>query len=212
MKKIILIITLITSTYCLNGQSFTGLITYEQNFKSKEPQEVSDEMLKMYMGQTHEYFIKGGNYLTKTNGLGFNRQLYLLDSLKMFMYNSNSDTVFQHSIQKDTSEFISYEFFDTDKEILGFKVKGLKFTTSQAVTTYYYSEQLRLDWEKFSQHKFSHWNKATELMKSVPLGYLIDNKVMTIEGIAIDMKEMEQMSDFFKLPENSVVVKNPYIE
>ena len=89
MKALRLLVLLLTTVSTIYGQDFEGKLVYRNDYKSKLPNATSEQFNSM-MGTTMEYFIKGGNYRSSTNGTFFQWQIYINKDNKLYNKMSNS--------------------------------------------------------------------------------------------------------------------------
>ena len=92
MKKIISIALMVLTTVTVFAQNFEGKITYQNSYKSKLPT-VKDEQFNAMMGTRQEYYIKGGNYKSVSNGTFSQWQLYINMDSKLYSKMANSETI-----------------------------------------------------------------------------------------------------------------------
>lgn len=76
-----------------NSQYFEDEIIYSNKFISKM-QGFTSEQLASLIGSMQEYFIKGGNYKSVTNGQSVSVQLYDYVSNRIYNKTPKSDTLY----------------------------------------------------------------------------------------------------------------------
>src|SRR5258706_11524437 len=103
MRLLIIAISLI-STLSI-GQSFEGKIVYQNNYTSKLAQ-VKDEQFNVMMGTRQEYYVKGGNYKSVTNGSFAQMQLYIQADNKLYNKLATSDTLYWMDGKSNNDEVV----------------------------------------------------------------------------------------------------------
>jgi len=209
MNKLLVFALITFSTLTVFGQNFEGKITYSITYKSKNPQMTDQQWLTM-MGGTQEYYIKGGNYKSVTNGALMQWQLYLNSENKLYSKMSNSETVFWNDGLSNPDSIISVKVNKNVIEILGYKCDQLILTCKSGIQKYYFNSTLKVDVSLFEKHKFGNWYDFLKESKALPLKMVIDNAQFTMESIATEVKEMKINEIDFKLPENTKTARSPY--
>ena len=93
LKTILFILFALTLSFKGFAQSFEGRVVYSAAFKSKVPQ-VSDKQMTELMGGRQEYFIKGAEYFSTSNGTLFEWQRYVKNDDKYYMKFSNAEKAY----------------------------------------------------------------------------------------------------------------------
>jgi len=209
MNKLLVFALITFSTLTVFGQNFEGKITYSNTYKNKNPQMTDQQWLSM-MGGTQEYYIKGGNYKSVTNGTLMQWQLYVNSENKLYSKMTNSETVFWNDGLTNSDSIISVELNKNVIEILGYKCDELILTCKSGIQKYYFNSTLKVDVSLFENHKFGNWYDFLKESNSLPLKMIIDNAQFTMENIATEVKEMKLNEKDFQLPENIKTAKSPY--
>ena len=209
MNKLLVFALITFSTLTVFGQNFEGKITYSNTYKNKNPQMTDQQWLSM-MGGTQEYYIKGGNYKSVTDGTLMQWQLYVNSENKLYSKMSNSETVFWNDGLINTDSIISVELNKNVIEILGYKCDELILTCKSGIQKYYFNSILKVDVSLFENHKFGNWYAFLKESNSLPLKMVIDNAQFTMEKIATEVKEMKLNEKDFQLPDNTKTAKSPY--
>ena len=209
MSKLLVFALITFSTLTVFGQNFEGKITYSNSYKNKNPQMTDQQWLSM-MGGTQEYYIKGGNYKSVTNGTLMQWQLYINSENKLYSKMSNSETVFWNDGLTNTDSIISVELNKNVIEILGYKCDELILTCKSGIQKYYFNSTLKVDVSLFENHKFGNWYDFLKESNALPLKMIIDNAQFTMENIATEVKEMKLNEKALQLPENIKTSKSPY--
>jgi hypothetical protein len=205
------ILTLFMALLCLTSiaQSFEGIVTYQNTFKSKIPN-VTDDMLTQMMGASLEYTQKGGDYKTKSNGTFLLWQLYVQKDNKLYTKFANSNSVFWNDGAENKDEVLKTEINKNALEVLGHKCDELILTCKSGVQKYYFTSKFKLDPKLFENHKFGNFYDYVVKSKAVPLKITIDNVQFTMESVATSVEAQKIDDTLFKLPEDATLEKNPY--
>jgi len=191
------------------GQDFEGKIVYRNSIKSKLPN-VSDEQFTSMLGSKQEYFIKGGDYKSVTNGSFVQWQLYINKDNKLYNKMANSEALLWNDGAVNTDEVLKSELNKDATEILGYKCDELVLTCKSGVQKYYFNSKLSLDPTQFINHKYGNWYEFVSRTKSLPLKSIVDNSQFTLESIATEVEPMKLVKTLFELPENTKTLKSPY--
>lgn len=208
IKTLCLTLSLFVATI-LVAQNFEGKIVYKNSFKSKM-QNVTDEQFNSMMGDTHEYFIKGGDYKTIANGSFLQWQHYINSDNKLYTKMANSDAAFWNDGAINQDELLKAEINKGVIEISGYKCDELILTCKSGIQKYYYSSQLSVDIAAFEKHKFGNWYEFISRSKSLPLKMILDSPQFSYEGLAVEVKPMQLDKEMFLLPANIQTTKSPY--
>lgn len=209
MKKIL--ITLSISLCCLIafGQSFEGKIVYQNSFKSKQAG-VTDEQFTSMLGTTLNYYIKGGDYKSETNGTFLLWQLYINKDNKLYSKMSNSEAVLWNDAGVANEEVISNEIHPAAVEILGYTCDELVLNCKSGVQKYYFSSKLPIDHKLFDKHQYGNWYFYLLMADAVPLKMTVDNAQFHLESVATGVTPMKLDNAMFRLPAGVKTDKSPY--
>ena len=205
------IITLILSVCCLFtfAQAFEGEIIYQSSCKSKFPN-VTDQQFTDMVGTVQNYYIKGGDYKTETNGTLILWQLYVNKENKLYNKLSSSEPVLYNDCAINADSVLSVELHAGAAEILGYKCDELVLNCKSGIQKYYFSSKLPVDSKLFANHKFGNWFAYLSLAKAMPLKMIIDNAQCTIETTATLVKVAKLDAAMFQLPAGITTAKSPY--
>jgi hypothetical protein len=209
MKKALWLTFLLFASTVLLAQSFEGKIVYQNTFKSKIPN-VTDEQFDSMMGSQHEYFIKGGDYKTISNGSFMQWQQYINSDNKLYTKMANSEAAFWNDGAINQDEVLKTEINKAVIDILGYKCDEMVLTCKSGVQKYYYNTQFSIDVTAFEKHKYGNWYDFISRSKSLPLKVVIESPQFLFEGIAVEIKPMQLDREMFLLPENIQTTKSPY--
>ena len=206
LKLIVFTLTTISISY---GQDFEGKLVYKNDYKSKIGNVTSEQFSSM-MGTTQEYFIKGGNYKSSTNGTFAQWQIYINNENRLYNKMANSPTILWNDGAVNPDEVVKAEINKGVIEILGHKCDELVLTCKSGVQKYYFSTKFKVDPKLFEKHKFGNWNEVISRTSSIPLKMTIDNPQFMLECLVTEILPMKLDDKVFQLPANSKVEKSPY--
>jgi len=208
MKQILITLALLLSFTLSFGQSFEGEIVYSNTFKSKM-ENITDEQLTLMIGNIQNYYIKGGDYKSETNGNYFLWQLYINRENKLYNKLANSDVItwFDGSVNKDS--VISTVLHKDVTEVLGYKCDELVLNCKNGVQKYYFTSKLPVDGKLYAGHLYGNWYTYISKANAIPLKFIVYNDNFTLEGIATAIKPMKLDPAFFTLPAGTKTEKGP---
>ncbi len=203
---VVICILVITNSF---AQDFEGKIVYQNTCKSKIPN-VTDQQFTLMMGATQEYFIKGENYKSSSNGTFLQWQIYVSKDARIYTKLSSSPTLLYNDVTVNPDEVLKAEVNKNAIKILGHMCDELVLTCKTGMQKYYFSNVAKVNPKLFENHKFGNWNEVISRTNSLPLKMIIDNPQFTIECIATDIKPMSLEDKLFELPPDSKIEKSPY--
>ena len=209
MQKILTIVLTLLTAATVVGQNFEGKITYKNTYKSKMPK-MTDEQFSAMMGTKQEYYIKGGNYKSVTNGTFSPWQIYVNKDNKLYTKLSYSETIYWTDGSVNSDSIIKIMINKNVIELLGYKCDELIFICKSGTQKYYFNSQLGIDTKLFENHKYGNWYEYLKQTNAVPLKIIIDNAQYSMENIAIEVKPMKLEDTEFQLPANVKTAKSPY--
>jgi hypothetical protein len=209
MKKFKLVTLLLAIASFAYGQDFEGKIVYRNTYVSKIAN-VSNEQFNSMMGNTQEYFIKGGNYKSEANGTFFQWQLYINKDNKLYNKMSNSPTILWNDGATNNDEVVSAEINNGVIDILGHRCDELILTTNSGVQKFYFNSKIKVDPKLFEKHKFGNWNEIIARTSSLPLKMIIENPQFSLECVATLIVPLKLNDKMFELPADSKLEKSPY--
>jgi len=207
--KNLAILCLFLSTMTVLGQAFEGKISYANSYKSKNTK-IPDQQWTAMLGSTQEYFIKGGEYKSITNGTFVQWQQYSNKDNKLYTKMANTETLLWNdgSIQGD--EVLKVEVNKKVTEILGYKCDEVILTCKSGVQKYYFNTKLSVKTKLFVNHKFGNWFDYLSKSDALPLKSIIETAQFTMESIATEVKPTKLDSKMFELPAGVKTAKSPY--
>lgn len=191
------------------AQDFEGKIIYQNAYTSKMPN-VTDQQFTLMMGATQEYFIKGANYKSSSNGTFLQWQIYVSKDARIYTKLSSSLSLLYNDVTVNSDEVLKAEINKNAVKILGHMCDELVLTCKTGVQKYYYSSVAKVNPKLFENHKFGNWNEVISRSNSLPLKMSIDNPQFSIECIAMEINPMNLEDKLFELPPDSKIEKSPY--
>jgi hypothetical protein len=209
MKKLFFTLSFLLVCLYTIAQTFEGKIIYQNTIKSKIPS-VTDEQFGAMLGTTQNYYIKGGDYKSETNGKLVLWQLYINKDNKLYNKLANSEALLYNDGAINPDSVISSELHKGVTEILGYKCDELVLTCKSGVQKYYFSSKLAADSKLYEHHLFGNWYAYLSKSHALPLKTIIDNAQFYIESVATEVKPMKLDQTLFTLPANVEIKKSPY--
>lgn len=209
MRNLILFFALFSLAINLCAQNFEGKIVYKNTYTSKILT-IPDQQLNVMLGTVTEYYIKGGNYKTISNGTFLQWQLYVNKDNKLYNKFSMAETLMWNDCTTNPSEVIKTEIKKNVTKILGYQCDEITMTCASGTQKYYYNSKLKVDAKAFAKHNFYNLNKYLALAHAVPLKTIIEIDQFTLENEATEIKEMKLDDKFFELPPDAETAPSPY--
>lgn len=191
------------------AQNFEGEIVYKNSYKSKMTG-ISDVQFAAMAGTTQEYYIKGGDYKSVTNGSLVLWQLYVGKDNLLYNKMSNQEALLFNDGAANTDTVLKAAINKAAVEVLGYKCDELILTCKSGVQKYYFSSSIPVDAKLYSKHKFGNWYEYLSRSNALPLKMVIDNAQFVLESVATEVKPMKLEKSFFELPANAKTMKSTY--
>jgi hypothetical protein len=186
-------------TSCLVAQPFEGTITYKNTYFSKIPS-FSDQQLTSVMGDRQEYYLKGGNYKSVTNGTYSNLQIYKASDNKLYHQLGISDTLYWIDGAKENDPIKKHQISKSEETVLGVKCDVLTIETATGTASFYFNPKYAVDPDLFKNHNYVNWNFVMEQIKAVPLKFEIETPQFRLISIATEIKPQKLDDKVFDLP------------
>jgi hypothetical protein len=199
---------MIFTVSAVRAQHFEGKIVYRNSFKSKIPG-LTDAQFTEMIGTTQDYFIKGGDYRSTTNGTFFQWQVYLNKDNKLYSKVTNSPVVLWNDCAENPDAMVKAELNRKVATILGYECDELVLTTKNGVQKFYFSSKVSVDGKLFENHKYQNWNEVLARANAMPLKMILDNAQFS-KGIATEVVPMKLEDKLFELPADAQLQKSPY--
>lgn len=196
-------------TFTSFAQTFEGKIVYKNKYKSKTSN-VTDAQLNSMMGSKYEYFVKGGDYKSTTNGLLLQWQLYVNKDNKLYNKMSSEEAVRWSDCGVNADSILKVELNEGVTEILGYKCDELIFTCKSGVQKYYFNKKIAVDPKLYVNHKYFNWYEFVLRSNALPLKAIVDIDQFSWESVATEVTEMKLEASFFELPANMPALKSNF--
>jgi len=208
MKLLLTIALAFPFTAPANSQYFEGKVVYQNSYKSKRPN-VTDAQFTSVMGSKQDYFIKGGNYKSVSNGTVSIWQIYINKDNKLYNKYTDSETIFW--IDGGTKDEVILDIAHNRNvtDVLGYKCDELILKSKSQTEKYYFNSKFGVDIALYPKHLFGNWYEYLKVAKALPLKMIIDNPEFTMTSIAIEVKPMRLDDKEFQLPPNAKTAKSP---
>jgi hypothetical protein len=206
MKKLILILLL--SPIVAFAQFFEGKVVYANTYKSKMPN-LTDQQLSAMMGSTANWYIKGGDYKSETNGTLVLWQTFVNKDNKIYTKIASSEALLYNDAALSDNEVIKAEVHKNVTEVLGYQCDELVLTTKTGLQKYYFSSKLPIDSKLFVNHKYGEWYAYLSKANAVQLKMIVETPQLILESVATAVTPMKLSAALFQLPANSTTVKAP---
>lgn len=206
--KVSLLLFLVFATTMVHAQ-FEGEIVYKNKYQSKLPA-VSDDQLTAMLGTETQYYIKGGNYKTVTNGSMLQWQIYVNKDNKLYNKFAMSESLLWNDCSTDKDGNVKTEIKRKVVTILGYECDEITLTGEKMRQKHYYNSKLKIDAKAFEKNKLYSFDKYAELTHAVPLKSIIELDQLTLESEAVEIKPMKLDDKLFVLPEGVETAPSPY--
>jgi hypothetical protein len=198
MKRMVAIAFTLLSLYSGAAQSFEGKVIYKNSFKSKSAG-LKDEQLDTMFGNIQDYYIKGSDYKSVSNGTFLQAQLYISKENKFLSKTANADTFQSIDASINQDEILKTELQKGILEVLGYPCDELILTCKSGIQKYYFNSKLPIEAEQFKGHQYANWYAYLKLSGALPLKMIIDNQQFHLESQAIEVLPMVLVPDEFQL-------------
>jgi hypothetical protein len=188
---------------------FEGEILYANNYKSTNPQ-INEKQVRDMLGVMHNYFIKGGDYKTFTNGRFAQWQLYINKENRIYNKMANSDTVFWNNAAEHDDVVLSSKITKNAIVILGYPCDELVLVCKSGTHKYYFNSKLAVDAKLFTNHKYGNFYEYVSRAKAVPLKMILEDFGLTIESTATKIIPKKLETKFFQLDPGTKTAKSLY--
>jgi len=209
MKIAYSLFIIITSLGSAKAQLFEGKIIYKNEYKSKV-ENLSSDQFAILMGNTQEYFLKGGYYKSVTNGTLALWQMYNPEENKLYFKMNNVESIFWNDGAVNADNVVKAEINKNALDVMGQMCDELILTCTNGVQKYYFNTSLQIDWKLFENHKYGNWNEVVSRTKSLPLKAIVENQQFIMTYTSIKIMPMQIDKAIFELPAGIPLVKNPY--
>ncbi|RYE27457.1 MAG: hypothetical protein EOP45_01090, partial [Sphingobacteriaceae bacterium] len=168
MKFLIFTLNILLSCLVASAQSFEGKIVYHNAIKSNMSS-VTDEQFISMLGNIDNYYMKGGEYKSETNGKLILWQLYKNKENKLFNKLASSETLLYNDGAVNPDSVLSSQMHHGVTNILGYNCDELILNCKSGVQKYYFSSRFPIDSKLYSRHRFGNWYAYLSLAHAIPL-------------------------------------------
>ncbi|MFC2110756.1 hypothetical protein ACFLRU_07655 [Bacteroidota bacterium] len=173
------------------GQEFKGHIEYEIKVIKTDSTFTDDEFLKGF-GDKSTFYYNDGSYFQQ----GVNSAVeftYLDTGIKQLglKYKSNDTLYLFDATKAGPMQLIKTEKKSMTKEILGYKCLGIDFHGRNIFDGYdlsislYYSEDIKINGERFEGIKIEFYDEIYQTLNSIPLGIEATYPIFSVHYSAI---------------------------
>jgi hypothetical protein len=208
-KTLILVLLIFLCASTITAQNFEGKIVYQNVYKSKLPN-VEDEQLTAMLGPSQDYMIKDGNYKSITNGTMMQWQLYRKQDNRLYIKMAGVPVVFWNDGGENRDSILSAEIKKGAETIAGHVCDQLTLTCKSGIQKYYFTRNIKLDPQLFTQHKYGNFNEVVSRIRSVPLKVVLETAQFSVTSTATQILPAKLDEKEFELPEGSQLQKSPY--
>lgn len=185
--------TLLVLVFCclnsLSTQDFKGYILYNYKYTDSLGHDITDELGEK-LGLEQHYFINGTDYVSFDHNNDLQQLYNSNDNKYYFLFRGEVKVVSADMEYPARPKITDSELKET---ILGHECRSFVFETPLHKTTYFYSDEVTIDPEVFSAHRFGNW--ATYLQSSkgaLPLKIVIESEQHTqvLKATQIDAQDI----------------------
>lgn len=194
-----LVLLLLSPIMCL-AQAFEGKITYSIEYKSKSPQ-LKDAQLATMLGNTQDYYIKGGDYKSVFNGAFLKMQLYKSEENRSYTLTGQSDSFYWEDYGKNKDVATKFDIVKGKEAVMGVLCDVLTVYTPKSKTSYYYNGKYGVNPVVFKRHAYGNWFYVISKMSALPLKTIIETEQFTMVNTALNITPMKLNNKLFELPQ-----------
>lgn len=212
MKRIFISAGILLASFLVLAQTttlFEGKIVYQNTFKTKNPQ-MKDEQWTAMFGSTQEFYTKGDNYKSVSNGSLLQWQIYSAKDNKIYTKMGNSPSIYWNDAATNTDTIKKSEIKKAAAVILGYTCDELTLTCTSGIQKYYFNSKLAVNPALFANHKYGNFAHYLAKSKAWPLKSYIETDQFTITSVATEVKPMAIDINIFKLPAGVKIEKSPF--
>jgi hypothetical protein len=179
---------------------FEGSIQYNLKYHDQTGS-MTDAQADMFIGTEQLYQIKGDHYRSAMNGRMNMVQLYIgNDTLYNTMQGRNA--LLYMDATTSTDSVLSHTITDSEEKIAGFACKVLKVNSKEGVSTYWFSDQVRVDPKLYQKHLYGLFGQVLQWTNgALPLKNINETKQFKIEILAKTVTKEALDSGIFILPQ-----------
>lgn len=210
MKNIFIAAFILLTSLTVFGQTpFEGKIVYQNTFKTKNSQIKDEQWLAMF-GSTQEFYAKGSNYKSVSNGTLLLWQIYSAKENKIYTKMGNSPSIYWNDAGVNTDTILKFELKKAAAVILGYTCDELTLTCKSGIQKYYFNSKLSVDPKLYAAHTYGNFAYYLSKSKSWPLKSYIETDQFILTSTATEVKAMVVDINIFKLPAGVKIEKSPF--
>ena len=209
MKLFLLLATGLLAPGFFYAQSFfEGEVIYQMTYTSKF-KNVSNDRIANAMGDRNEYYVKGGDYKTVSNGTIFQWQLYHHDDNRLYNKMTKSNAILWADGGLNTDTVYNSSMVFGAATILGYSCDELILFCRTGTQRYFFSSRFGVDSRLFTRHRFGNYYDFVSRAHALPLKYIIDTPQFTVESTAVAVKPGVLDPGIFALPAGALLSPMP---
>ena len=207
--RLLICLFFVFATTATFAQNFEGKIVYENSYKSKIPA-VTDEQFVAMLGNKQDYYIKGNNYKSVTNGQFVKSQLYRGAENKSYTLTAKSDTLYWQDFSENKTPATRFEILKGKDTVMGLPCDVLIIYSAEGKVSYSYNAKYGVDASLYKQHAFSNWYYAISKMNALPLRTVYEDAqfVLTSTAVSADVEKLN--GSVFEIADKAKVAKLPW--
>lgn len=173
MKRLAALFALVLLSFAQPVKYFSGKIIYLYKFKDVKGNDITEAMSAI-LGKEQHYYINDKNY-----------KAYDEKENLVQLYNSATNTYYQvtkdKKVHKVDASMVTSSIFTVKKlaeteKVANYLCNEMEVTTDDAITTYYYSPQVKVNAGVYSKHNYGEWNKILQATNGcLPLKFKMVN-------------------------------------
>lgn len=192
------------------SQNFSGEIIYDFQVVPKVKSEFVDSIIDLSKGVRFHYLITDSFYKSTKYQNGKTVYSYTYDNVSKRMYDNYADMEYitYRDSRKANYEYYGSEVFKDSTEIIsGLNCFMVKYEAEYGLSTSYYSDEVKVNYESFKDHKIGNWyEKLKEVGGSISIKNITEYDNYSEIRKAIDITKKELSPNDFDLPTNKIIV------
>lgn len=208
MKPFLFLIAVLAAPRLLYAQNFEGEVVYQLSYTSKI-KNITNERMANAMGDRSEYFIRGGDYKTVSNGTIFQWQLYRNQENRLYNKTLQSTAILYAEGESNTDTVFNTSLIFGAATILGYSCDEVVLYCRSGTQRYFFNAAFGVDSELFRHHRYGNWYDYISRAHAVPLKYIVDTPQFIVEATAVQVKQSVLDASFFALPEGALLQPMP---
>lgn len=210
MKNSIILfaISLFLSTTLVAQEDFEGTIVYSLQYIDRTG-EMSDNKVRIYMGDQQTYHLKKGHYYFEMNGLLKAKSYYSGKDTLFASFSGMNQLFYKLVTEEEEEKILSYEFREGTEKVAGYDCKILVIKTNKGIHTHYSSDEIRVDPKYYAKHNMANWNEYMRIRNGAITLKTISDTKDTYSVMEAKLIERKSLSDSIFQRPNLPVVKMP---